>query len=189
MLVQCTFVSQHLSLSLLMLHYLPTHPRHPLLVSFFAFVHFPPGLYPRRSMLSYPTDNSIILHAKTASDVLAQSASHLCEQITSYRKTDFIFEEERWSWFFFRLSMLLDPLPRSISRSLVLLPLFFLLVLLYTTYSRGQRLARLRLNDAILFLNARIAQYLFCQSFDSVAISKYREIQIIYVTPSFIIFI
>ena len=43
------------------------------------------------------TDNSIILHAKTASDVLAQSASHLCEQITSYRKTDFIFEKERWS--------------------------------------------------------------------------------------------
>lgn len=60
-----------------------------------------PGLYPRRSMPSYPTDNSIILHAKTAFDVLAQSASHLCEQITSYRKTDFIFEEERWSRFFF----------------------------------------------------------------------------------------
>lgn len=75
-----------------------------------------PDLYPRRSMLSYPTDNSIILHAKTASDVLAQSASHLCEQITSYRKTDFIFEEERWSWFFFFI--LLDPpLP---ARSLVL---------------------------------------------------------------------
>lgn len=45
-----------------------------------------------RSMPSSAADNSIILHAKTASDVLAQSASHLCEQITSYRKTDFIFE-------------------------------------------------------------------------------------------------
>lgn len=91
-----------------------------------------PGFY-RRSMLSYPTDNSIILHAKTASDVLAQSASHLCEQITSYRKTDFIFEE-RWLRFFsfppspyFFLFFLFFPhprarystLPRSVSRSLV----------------------------------------------------------------------
>jgi len=84
------------SISFLVLHYPPTHPGHPLSVSFFAFVHFPRSLSPgARSMLSYPTDNSIILHAKTASDVLAQSASHLCEQITSYRKTDFIFEEER----------------------------------------------------------------------------------------------
>lgn len=45
-----------------------------------------------RSMPSSPTDNLIILHAKTAFDVLAQSASHLCEQISSYRETDFIFE-------------------------------------------------------------------------------------------------
>lgn len=122
-----------------------------------------PGLYPRRSMLSYSTDNSIILHAKTAFDVLAQSASHLCEQITSYRKTDFIFEEERWSRFFFsliratRLSSLFD-----LSFFLVLPPLvlIFLLILLYTMYSR-QRLARLRLNDVILFLNYGIAECLF----------------------------
>lgn len=118
------------SISLLVLHFPPTHP-HPLSVSFFAFVHFPRPLSPARSMLSYPTDNSIILHAKTASDVLAQSASHLCEQITSYRKTDFIFEKERWSWFFF--SVLLDPPPRFIFLSL-LLSLFFLLIFLYTGY-------------------------------------------------------
>jgi len=111
-LVQCTFVSRHLSLHAI----LSTNPSQT--PSFGLFLRpFPPGLYPRRSMLSYPTDNSIILHAKTAFDVLAQSASHLCEQITSYRKTDFIFEEERWSRFFFRLSVLLDFPPRSISRS------------------------------------------------------------------------
>lgn len=53
-----------------------------------------------RSMPSSAADNSIILHAKTASDVLAQSASHLCEQITSYRKTDFIFEGRCLRYFF-----------------------------------------------------------------------------------------
>lgn len=109
----------------------PLHPGYRLSVSFFAFVHFPPA-FTRRSMLSYPIDNSIILHAKTASDVLAQSASHLCEQITSYRKTDFIFEK-RWFQFF---CSLLDPLPRSISRFLVFL--FFLLALLCIAYSGGQ---------------------------------------------------
>lgn len=153
MLVQCTFVYpasplSRLSLFLslrtipstnLSLRHLPSiHLRAP---SFGLFLRvrpsspFPsprPGFY-RRSMLSYPTDNSIILHAKTASDVLAQSASHLCEQITSYRKTDFIFEE-RWLRFFsfppspyFFLFFLFFPhprarystLPRSVSRSLV----------------------------------------------------------------------
>ena len=53
-----------------------------------------------RSMPSSAADNSIILHAKTASDVLAQSASHLCEQITSYRKIDFIFEGRYLRYFF-----------------------------------------------------------------------------------------
>lgn len=113
-----------------------------------------PGSYPARSMLFYPTDNSIILHAKTASDVLAQSASHLCEQITSYRKTDFIFKEERggsdffFLFFFFihpRYSTLLlfsfhlSSLSLLLLFSLSVLSLFFcILVLLYAVYSGGQ---------------------------------------------------
>jgi len=93
---------------------------------------FPPAST-RRSMLSYPTDNSIILHAKTASDVLAQSASHLCEQITSYRKTDFIFEER---WFrFFLLARATQPSSPVLSLAFFL---FFLLVLLCIVYSGGQ---------------------------------------------------
>lgn len=107
----------------------PFHPRgRPLSISFFAFVHFP-RFYPARSMLSYPTDNSIILHAKTASDVLAQSASHLCEQITSYRKTDFIFKEERggsdFFFLFFYSSALLDS-PSSFSPPSLALWTFFI---------------------------------------------------------------
>lgn len=108
------------SISLLVLHYPPAHPEHPLSVSFFAFVHFPRPLSPARSMLSYPTDNSIILHAKTASDVLAQSASHLCEQITSYRKTDFIFEEERGPDFFSLLRSILFSVTSLVLQSLLL---------------------------------------------------------------------
>lgn len=60
----------------------------------------PPCPSGSRSMPPSAADNSIILHAKTASDVLAQSASHLCEQITSYRKTDFIFEGRYLRYFF-----------------------------------------------------------------------------------------
>lgn len=151
MLVQCTFVYPASPLSRLSLflslrtipstNLSPPPPFYPppstlfrALSSRSSILPLPPrpGFY-RRSMLSYPTDNSIILHAKTASDVLAQSASHLCEQITSYRKTDFIFEE-RWLRFFsfppspyFFLFFLFFPhprarystLPRSVSRSLV----------------------------------------------------------------------
>lgn len=69
---------------------LSTHPPHPPT----------PPSSGCRSMPSSAADNSIILHAKTASDVLAQSASHLCEQITSYRKTDFIFEGRCLRYFF-----------------------------------------------------------------------------------------
>lgn len=117
MLVQCTFAylaSLFLRAILSILHPYPPSPTF-WVPSFGLFLHvrpFPPAAT-RRSMLSYPTDNSIILHAKTASDVLAQSASHLCEQITSYRKTDFIFEER---WFrFFCSPALLDPPPLVLS--------------------------------------------------------------------------
>lgn len=186
MLVQCTLVYPRPSLSpraipssnlfhpspsslslSLSLRHLPILPR---ALSFGLFLRVRPSppsprsLY-RRSMLSYPTDNSIILHAKTASDVLAQSASHLCEQITSYRKTDFIFEE-RWLRFFllfpfplFFLSLLffwliralLDP-PRIVSRFLVSSSIVFLLVSLFIVQWRTQ-LARLRLNGAVLSSN------------------------------------
>lgn len=75
-----------------------------------------------RSMPSSAADNSIILHAKTASDVLAQSASHLCEQITSYRKTDFIFEGRCLRYFFPA-----SPPPSSLRRepSTAFPPLFY----------------------------------------------------------------
>lgn len=97
MLVQCTcgstslFFSVCLSLSVLRPILIRCKPPGTLFRSLSSRSSISSGLYPARSMLSYPTDNSIILHAKTASDVLAQSASHLCEQITSYRKTDFYF--------------------------------------------------------------------------------------------------
>lgn len=165
----------HLPASLSSCHTIhrPT-PGHPLPVSFFAFVHFPRSLSPARSMLSYPTDNSIILHAKTASDVLAQSASHLCEQITSYRKTDFIFEEERRSWFFFRLSVLLDPSPRSIFPPLVL-PLFFLSVLLYTHVQWGTKIGAIKVERRNSLSKRGNSRCLFCQFFDSVAVPKCRK--------------
>lgn len=136
--MQCTFVYP-LHISLLMLFYPPIFPSPSLFSpsgtlfrSLSSRSSISPGLYPARSMLSYPTDNSIILHAKTASDVLAQSASHLCEQITSYRKTDFIFKEERGGsdFFFFFFLFIHATRPTSsfspsISRSLVFLYFFF----------------------------------------------------------------
>lgn len=87
----------------------PLHPPSPIPP------HPPTPPSSRRSMPSSAADNSIILHAKTASDVLAQSASHLCEQITSYRKTDFIFEGRCLRYFF--------PAPSS-SPPLLLFPSF-----------------------------------------------------------------
>lgn len=126
-----------------------------------------PGLYPRRSMLSYPIDNSIILHAKTASDVLAQSASHLWEQITSYRKTDFIFEEERWSRFFFRLSALLDPPPRSSSRSLVLRLLFFSFSFALYRVQWKTKIGAIKVERRNFLSKREIVRWLFCQFFDS----------------------
>lgn len=133
MLVQCharlpAFLSPRATLSA----NLPAPSEHPLPVSFSAFVHFPSlpaSIHGAINALFYPTDNSIILHAKTASDVLAQSASHLCEQITSYRKTDFIFEEERWSRFFFappRYSIPLSLPPFHLSFSSSSPSIFFL---------------------------------------------------------------
>lgn len=81
-----------------------------------------------RSMPSSAADNSIILHAKTASDVLAQSASHLCEQITSYRKIDFIFEGRYLRYFFLPPAPLCreSPIPSVPSLSLFLLSFHFI---------------------------------------------------------------
>lgn len=152
MFVRCTFVypaslSAHYSIHLLP----PPHSGYRLSVSFFALVRFPRPLLGDQC---FPTDNSIILHAKTASDVLAQSASHLCEQITSYRKTDFIFEE-RWFRFFCSPTLLDPSTPRSISRFLLFLFLSFSFALRRVQWRT--RLARLRLNDAILFLNDTVS--------------------------------
>lgn len=92
------------------------------------------GSLTRRDQCStYPTDNSIILHAKTASDVLAQSASHLCEQITSYRKTDFIFDERRFR-FFFCSPAPSDPSPRSTSLALRFFSIISLFLLMCAPY-------------------------------------------------------
>lgn len=89
---------------------LSTHPPHPPT----------PPSSGCRSMPSSAADNSIILHAKTASDVLAQSASHLCEQITSYRKTDFIFEGRCLRYFFPAPSPPPSSLPREPSTPFII---------------------------------------------------------------------